>query len=83
MRKRLTVSRRYPSAAARAPWAGSAYGASACRAPEPVPFVRISGKWLRRLGFSIGTKIEVEAERGRLVLTAAPEGSPAGPGTGA
>lgn len=73
MRKRLTVSRRYPNPAPR----------PAYRAPEPVPFVRISGKWLRRLGFSIGTKIEVEAERGRLVLTATPEGSAAGPGTGA
>ena len=34
------------------------------------------GQWLRRLGFTIGTKLAVEAEPGRLVLTVLPSSSP-------
>ncbi len=34
-----------------------------------VPFIRMSGVWLRQLGFDRGDRIEVTAERERLVLT--------------
>lgn len=67
MRKELTVSYRRQ-------------GGTSCLAPlwqerrraEKVPFVRLSGKWLRRLGFRVGSKIEVEASPGCLVLRSLP-----------
>jgi len=67
MRKRLTVSyRRDPGTPAPAP-------AWKSRRPEQVmPLIRLSGKWLDRLGFAIGSRLAVEAEPGRLVLTAVP-----------
>jgi hypothetical protein len=34
-----------------------------------VPFIRMSGLWLQQLGFDRGDRIEVTAERERLVLT--------------
>ena len=34
-----------------------------------VPFIRMSGVWLRQLGFDRGDRIEVTAERERLVLS--------------
>jgi len=34
-----------------------------------VPFIRMSGVWLRQLGFDPGDRIEVTAQRKRLVLT--------------
>jgi hypothetical protein len=34
-----------------------------------VPFIRMSGVWLQQLGFDRGDRIEVTAERERLVLT--------------
>jgi hypothetical protein len=37
------------------------------------PLIRLSGRWLRGLGFALGTKIEVDAKPGRLVLTAVPD----------
>jgi hypothetical protein len=40
-----------------------------------VPYLRMRGRWLRRLGFTIGTKLAVEAEPGRLVLTVLPSPS--------
>jgi toxic protein SymE len=69
MRKRLTVSRLYRHRPSR-PW----HGDESWTVPKPVPFVRLSGRWLRELGFSVGERIEVEAEPGRLVLRAAPAG---------
>lgn len=36
-----------------------------------VPALRIAGDWLQRIGFKEGTKVNVAAERGRLVLTLA------------
>jgi len=67
MGKRLTVSyRRDPGTPHVAPaWRRR-------RPPQVMPLIRISGKWLDRLGFPIGSKLRVEAEPGRLVLTAAP-----------
>jgi len=67
MRKEHTVSyRRDPGSSPSAAWRKR-------RAPQVLPFIRLSGKWLGRLGFPIGTKIEVEASPGRLVLTALPD----------
>lgn len=34
-----------------------------------VPFLRMNGKWLAKAGFQIGSKVRVEVEEGRLVLT--------------
>jgi hypothetical protein len=34
-----------------------------------VPFIRMSGAWLEKLGFDRGDRIEVKAEHERLVLT--------------
>ena len=69
MRKRLTVSRLYRRRGAR-PW----HEDRSWTVPKPVPFVRLSGRWLRELGFRVGERIEVEATPGRLVLQAAPAG---------
>ena len=67
MRKRLTVSyRRDP---------GTSAGVAAWRSrrpPQVMPLIRISGKWLDRMGFPIGSRLAVEASPGRLVLTASP-----------
>jgi len=67
MRKRLTVSyRRDPGTSSPAPaWRRR-------RPPQVMPLIRLSGKWLDRMGFPIGSALAVEAEPGRLVLTAAP-----------
>jgi hypothetical protein len=37
-------------------------------AVETVPCLRLSGRWLEELGFTIGARVTVEAEGGRLVL---------------
>ena len=68
--RRLTVSRlEYP----RPPrYAGGASGL------RTVPYLRVRGLWLERLGFHPGSRVRVEAERGRLVLTA--EAAEAGDG---
>lgn len=39
-------------------------------APTRMPFVRLSGRWLDRAGFAIGTAVRVQVSRGRLVLEA-------------
>jgi len=49
------------------------------RADRVVPYLRMRGRWLDRLGFGIGTKLRVEAEPGRLVLTAVPQPLSAAP----
>ena len=63
-RKRLTVSSLWdPRECSRA-------DAMRWHAAPVKPYIRLRGQWLRRLGFEIGTRIEVEAEPGRLVLRA-------------
>ncbi len=39
------------------------------RRGKAVPFLRMSGNWLRDLGFRIGTRVTVEAKKGQLVIT--------------
>lgn len=38
------------------------------RSPTRTPFVRLSGRWLDRMGFSIGTAVRVHVAPKRLVL---------------
>ena len=33
-----------------------------------VPYLRLRGEWLRRAGFTIGDRVRVEVEAGRLVV---------------
>jgi|GEM_PF-637580 len=63
-RRRLTVSSLWD------PRECSPHDASRWHAAPVKPYIRMRGKWLRRLGFEIGTRIEVEAEPGHLVLRA-------------
>jgi toxic protein SymE len=37
----------------------------------PVPYLRLSGRWLEQHGFTPGSRITVTAENGKLVLTIA------------
>lgn len=39
-----------------------------------VPAIRISGQWLESLGFATGTRFEVVAEQGRMVLVVREDG---------
>jgi Toxin SymE, type I toxin-antitoxin system len=41
-----------------------------CNGGENRPLLRLSGKWLARVGFPIGQEFEVVVEEGRLVLEA-------------
>jgi hypothetical protein len=36
---------------------------------ESVPYLRLSGRWLERLGFARGCRVVVAEERGKLTLT--------------
>lgn len=40
---------------------------------KPLPQIRIQGKWLEEHGFEIGTKLNIECEGGRLIITKADE----------
>jgi hypothetical protein len=61
--RRLTVSYFVPNSTRR----------NSVRAPEPMPYVRLLGRWLDRAGFPIGARLHVQVQRGRLVLEVAPE----------
>jgi hypothetical protein len=61
--RRLTVSRHYPERRAmRARYLPS----------EPMPFLRLQGRWLDQAGFAIGANVRVEVAAGRLVLEVIP-----------
>ena len=71
MRKRVRVSYRSYTSTSSSPWRKPYSG-------RIVPFVRLSGAWLREHGFPVGSAVEVEASPGRLVLRAVePETNPA------
>lgn len=36
---------------------------------ERIPFIRLSGKWLKEYGFEIGDKFNLVYENGKLILT--------------
>jgi toxic protein SymE len=40
---------------------------------KPVPYIRLSGGWLKDLGFQSGQKVIVQEQRGRLVIQIAEE----------
>jgi Toxin SymE, type I toxin-antitoxin system len=44
-----------------------------CDDDSRVPMLRISGRWLQRLGFKRGDRVVVTTERNRLVITVASE----------
>ncbi len=56
--RRLTVSYRQPDSRCRVP----------LHRPEPMPFVRLQGRWLDQAGFAIGAQVRVQVMPGRLVL---------------
>lgn len=60
--RHFTVGYRPLDARSQAPWSQPA--------PSRMPFVRLSGRWLERAGFGIGTAVRVQVSRGRLVLEA-------------
>lgn len=52
---------------------GYAYYATS---PQRVPTLRLRGHWLEKLGFSIGSKLQIAVRDGELVVTVAPCQSP-------
>lgn len=36
---------------------------------KPTPTIRISGQWLKSIGFNIGDKVLVKCENGKLIIT--------------
>jgi hypothetical protein len=60
-RRRLTVSRLYRERERR-PWEREV------REAEPVPYLRMQGRWLAEAGFGIGQKIAVDVRDGELVV---------------
>jgi len=41
-----------------------------------VPYLRLSGRWLEEIGFAIGTRIYLKAERGKLIVTSEDPAAP-------
>jgi toxic protein SymE len=41
--------------------------------PTTAPFLRLSGKWLEKAGFTPGAKVRVDVSYGRLVIEPVPE----------
>jgi hypothetical protein len=57
--RRLTVSSSHPESRAQHPRQSSS---------EPMPFLRLRGRWLDQAGFTIGAPVRVEVSAGRLVV---------------
>ena len=55
--RRLTVSRTHPESRARQH-----------PLPQPMPFLRLQGRWLDQAGFAIGRPVRVAVKPGLLVL---------------
>lgn len=36
---------------------------------EVIPYVRLRGRWLNKLGFDVGSRLKIDAEHGRITLT--------------
>ena len=43
---------------------------------KEVPFIRLSGNWLKNLGFEFGQKVVVREEPGQLVIQLVEEATP-------
>jgi toxic protein SymE len=68
--RRLTVSRTYQ------PRHSTGWNPTL---PKEVPFVRLRGQWLEEVGFSVGARLRVMVQPGRLVLTPLAEEVAEGP----
>ena len=51
---------------------GSLFRTSSRGGDARVPYVRLSGHWLQRLGFDAGARLLIAPEQGRLIITIAP-----------
>ncbi len=40
-----------------------------CPLPEPMPYLRLRGRWMEQAGFRIGDRVQVEVQSGRLIVT--------------
>jgi len=60
----LTISSLYPSSSSPTGWRSM----RRARRQNPVPFLRLSGRWLESAGFEIGSKVRVVVEADRLVV---------------
>jgi hypothetical protein len=40
---------------------------------KPVSQIKLQGKWLEKLGFVIGTPVDIKCENGKLTITAVTE----------
>lgn len=58
--RRLTISCRYPECRAR--------NSSPHVPSTPMPCLRLQGRWLDEAGFVIGAQVQVQIDRGRLVV---------------
>lgn len=36
---------------------------------ELIPYIRLRGRWLDQLGFDVGSRLKIEGEHGRIILT--------------
>ena len=61
--RRLTISRHYPEVR---PRRGEHVRS------VPMPFLRLQGRWLDQAGFPVGAQVQVQVDRGRLVLEVIP-----------
>lgn len=43
------------------------------KAYQSIPQIRIQGKWLEALGFSIGDKLEIACKENQLIITKQPK----------
>jgi len=48
---------------------------------DPLPYLRLRGRWLERAGFAVGAKIRVRVEPHRLILEIIEEEPPEAPRT--
>ncbi len=64
--RQLTVSRLYPNAS-HSGWQSLRRGGRG-RDGDPVPFLRLAGRWLSAAGFAPGERVSVQVEEGRLVI---------------
>lgn len=59
--RRLTVSSHYPESRA-------ASHRRLLSVSDPMPYLRLQGRWLDKAGFAIGANVRVEVSAGRLVV---------------
>lgn len=52
---------------------GSLYRQTRQNTEKSVPFIRLSGEWLKKIGFYEGNTVSIEFEHGKLILRADPK----------